>query len=257
MKQSWFILILLLAGCDHSSKPVPVKPATETAPLASAQGRKDLIVTTKSQEIDAAVAGTAAQAVVNEATQAQRDAIIAAPAAQVESALKERDAIIKAQADQIAEKDKKIESLTDAELKTQARTLRFIGLGAFAVAALLAYARQLPLAAASALTGLICLGLAQLISQPWFMPAVGALTIVALVAFGVAAWHAYKQGTLAQKTEEEAARLKATLTKVVPTLDSALKDVDKTAQETVLGALSRAMDEDHKQVIRKARSFFQ
>ena len=246
--------VILLTGCAHSAAPVAKAPVTATAPVVDGQEKKDAAVLAATVSIDTAVEGTPAAPVVNAATESQRIAVATAPASQVKAVLIERDLTIKTQAATITKLTDENADLLDAEMKTQAKTLRIIGLGAWAVAGLLAYARQIPLGAASALTGLICFGLAQLISQPWFMPAVGALTVIALVAFGIAAWHAYKKGTLAAEAEAEAARVKATLVRVVPAIDGVLKTLDEAGKKTVLAALGRRMDLDQEAVIHEARA---
>ena len=248
------LILLSLTGCGHSPAPSANRPVTATAPVVEGQEKKDAAVLAATVSIDTAVEGTPAQPAVNAATEIQRVAVATAPAAVVKAVLIERDLTIKAKDATIAKLTDENADLKDAEMKTQAKTLRIIGLGAFAVAGLLGYARQLALAAASALTGLICLGLAQLISQPWFMPAVGALTVIALVAFGVAAWNAYKKHTLAQEAEAEAARVKATLVRVVPAIDGVLKGLTEEGKKTVLAALGRNMDRAHEAIIHKARA---
>lgn len=249
------LLFALLTGCSHSVPAVATKPpVTATAPVVDSHEKKDAAVLAATVSIDTAVEGTPAAPVVNAATESQRVAVASAPAAQVKAVLIERDTTIKAQAATISKLTEENTDLKDAELKTQTKTLRIIGLVAFAVAGLLGYARQLPLAAASALTGLICLGLAQLISQPWFMPAVGALTVTALGAFGIAAWQAYHKHTLAQDAEAEAAKVKATLLRVVPAIDGVLKGMTEDGKKTVLAALGRHMDRDQEAVIHKARA---
>lgn len=247
-------LLTILAGCNRHPIPVVAKPASSTGSVVDGQENKDRVVVGSSRAVDAAVAGTPAQAAVNAATEAQRMAVAAAPAAEVKKALDERDVIIKNQTLEADRLRAEVASLKDAELKTQARTLRFIGVGALLVAGLLGYAHQYGMSGASLLTGVICFGLAQLISQPWFMPAVGGLTVVAIVAFGVAAWHSYKKGTLVKDTEAEAAELKATLAKVVPALDEAIKSVDSSAQDKIIGALRGVMDGSQKAVIHDIRA---
>lgn len=193
-----------------------------------------------------------------EHTDAQRLAVLSAPASAVKQILTEKDATISVLLKTVSEKDKTIADLKDAELKTQAKTLRLIGLGLVAVAGLLLYARQIGLAAASALAGIISLGLAQLISQPWFMPAVGGLTVLALVGFGIAAWQSYKKHTLEADAVATTQKLKETLGVLVPAIDSAYDDAEASVKEvldkTVFSSLSRLMDASHKAVVKQVRA---
>ena len=118
-----------------------------------------------------------------------------------------------------------IERMRSAEQRSQALWFRGVGLGAMVLAGLLGWARQIQLAAAAALCGILCLGLAQLVSQSWFMPACAVAVGAILIGFGWAAVHAYRKQELAGKVEKEAAKLKDTLARVVPAVDSVMEEV--------------------------------
>ena len=223
-------------------------PAVESAPILASQEGKDTTVISEAAKIDAIAPAAKPH------TDAQRAAVAAAPAADVAKLVNGYEAKIKELTDRISDLSKTIENLKDAEQKKQVATLRWFGLGALAIAGLLAWAQQVRFAAVGALVGLVSLGLAQLISQPWFMPAVAIASGVALLALGWAAWHAYEKGTLARKIELESSRLKNALTTIVPAVDSAIDSLDDAAKTVVKNALSRSMDADHKRLIKEIRA---
>jgi len=236
---------LLFTGCNTARK---LSPAVESAPILASQEGKDTTIVSEAAKIDAIAPAAKPH------TDAQRAAVAAAPAADVAKLVNGYDAKIKELTDQIVGLNKMIENLKDAEQKKQVATLRWFGLGALAIAGLLAWAQQVRFAAVGALVGIVSLGLAQLISQPWFMPAVAIASGVALLALGWAAWHAYEKGTLARKVELESSRLKNALTTIVPAVDSAIDSLDDAAKTVVKNALSRSMDADHKRLIKEIRA---
>jgi hypothetical protein len=246
-----FVAILLaiifsLSGCNTS--PHKLTPVIEAAPVILSQGTKDTTILREADSIDAITPQAKPH------TDAQRAAVAAAPAENVAKLASGYEAKLKELTNRIADLGKTIEDLKDAEQKKQVATLRWIGLGALAIAGLLAWAQQIRFAAVGALVGLVSLGLAQLISQPWFMPAVAVASGIALLALGWAAWHAYQKGTLARKVELESERLKGALTKIVPAVDSSLGALDAATRTVIETALSRAMDEDHKKLIKEIRA---
>jgi hypothetical protein len=86
------------------------------------------------------------------------------------------------------------------------------------------------------------------------MPTIGGVVVLGLVGFAWAAFHAYKKGDLAAKTEREADRLKGTLATLVPAIDDALESVDAASKQAVRNTLSRLMDSDHKALIKQIRA---
>ena len=245
-----FAVILLavlfaLNGCNTSRKP---SPAIESAPILASQEGKDATIVSEAAKIDAIAPAAKPH------TDAQRAAVAAAPAADVAKLVNGYETKVKELTDQIVGLNKMIENFKDAEQKKQVATLRWFGLGALAIAGLLAWAQQVRFAAVGALVGMVSLGLAQIISQPWFMPTVGVASAVALIALGWAAWHAYKKGTLARNVESEASRLNAALTTIVPAVDSAIESLDDAAKTVIKNALSRSMDADHKRLIKEIRA---
>lgn len=262
-------LLLVMSGCSATVPVVPPRyiAPPESAPVVSGQIVKDATITDWAAKIDAAVDKWLALQpselgeFIKTATAAQRAAIASAPAADIaklvqgyEAALKSYKEGDEANAKIIAKLTAQVADLKDAELKKQAASLRWFGLAALAVAGLLAWARQLQFAAVAALTGLVALGLAQLISQPWFMPAVGIATALVLVVIGVIAWKKYQADTLAKDVASEAARMQSALLTIVPAVDGALASIDDAAKATVKAALSRALDADHKALIHEVRA---
>jgi len=242
------VAALALSGCATIRRAPAVASPVAVKAIAASHEAKDTAIIAEAAKIDA-IAPAA-----REHTDAQRAAVASAPAADLKPAFAVLESRIQELTKANETQAKQIAALKDVELRTQAKSLRWFGLAAFALAAVLAYIRRVEFAALAALAGLLSLGLAQLISQPWFMPAV---TIA--VALGVAggAWaviHAYRKGDLAAKTERESARLRGTLETLVPAVDAALESLDTAGKETVRAALSRLMDSEHKSLIHEVRA---
>jgi hypothetical protein len=265
------VLAFALSGCaTHRTQTgaVAIPAAPAPAPILAGHHERERIQWKAVEAIDAVVTGNAVETPVkvetakivaaNKAASAdQLDTLAAAFAATITAQAAEIErqaAAAKAQAGHVGDLTAKIEALKNAELKTQARTLRLAGLGCLAAAGLLAYARQILYAAALGLIGLLCLGLAQLISQPWFMPAVGIATALGLIGLAVAAWRAYQRGTLAKDAEAERDRLRATLGALVPAIDGAMGDLTDTSRLVLKNALSTVMDREHKAVVHEIRA---
>lgn len=249
MKASLLIVLSLLAvaGC---STPRTARPAVVSAPVVTSQEGKDRTVLSEAAKIEVMAPQTKPH------TDAQRLAVAAAPAADVSRLVIAYEAQIKDLNDRVAGFSKTIENLKDVELKRQVAWLRWFGFGAFAVAGLLVWARQFEFSATAALAGIASLGLAQLISQPWFMPAVGIAAGLAFVAVGYIAYRKYQKDTLARSIAVDAERMKSALTTIVPAVDSALAALDSAAQSVVKSALSRAMDSDHKALVKEIKASF-
>lgn len=247
MKPPLLIVLSLLTvvGC---STPRTVRPAVESGPVVTSQEGKDRTVLSEAAKIETLAPQTKLH------TDAQRAAVAAAPAADVSRLVNVYEAQIKDLNDRVAGLSKTIENLKDGELKKQAAWLRWFGLGAFAVAGLLVWARQFEFSATAALAGLVSLGLAQLISQPWFMPAVGIGAGLALAAVGYIGYRKHRKDTLARSIAVDAERMKSALITIVPAVDNALAALDSAAQTVVKSALSRAMDNDHKTLIKEIKA---
>jgi len=241
-----FVAVALLAGCRTA--PAVARPPVASAPVVASQEGKDTAILNEAAQIDAIAPAAKPH------TDAQRAAVAAAPAADVAKLAKGYEDHIVGLDKMVAKLEKQIADLKDAELKKQTAWLRWVGLGALAIAGLLAWARQLEFAATAALAGLASLGLAQLISQPWFMPAVSIAAGLALAAVGFIGYKKYQKDTLAKSIAADAERMKSALTTIVPAVDSALAALDEAAKSTVKAALSRALDSDHKALVHEVRA---
>jgi len=243
MKIVLTIALLLLVGCNTNKQ---VAAPLVSAPVLASQHEREKVQQQAVQTIDATVAGTQVEQPVKVETAKIVKANTDAPASQV-------DSMVKAYAAEIEKLKEQVEAAKNAELRTQARTLRWFGLGAIAVAALLGYARQIQFAAISGLVGLGSLGLAQLVTQPWFMPAVTGVCAIILVAVGVVIYRSLKQGTLASKAADEAQQIKEALAVIIPVLDDAKSKLGDAFKSNVLDELSKRMDWSEKQVIKSIR----
>lgn len=246
------IACLLLAGCPT----VPVQPPRDpvktpsSGPTVAGQQGKDEKVIQSANSIDEIVGDTPEAAPVKVETDSIRAAVAANPAADVKLLATQFDEAIRLLREQLAAADARakklealVESLRNSEMKAQARDLRIGALIALALAGLLAYARQILWSAALGLIAILAFGLAQLVSQPWFMTACSV--VVALILAGVtwAAVHAYRKHELAAKVEKEAAKLKDTLVRVVPAVDSAIEEVGEAGAK-IKAKLRAAMTGD-------------
>lgn len=228
-------IILALAGCVTQPIEQPSRDpvaAPKSAPTIEGQAKKDATVVGSANRIDGIVQQDAPQisAPVRVETDAIRAAVAANPAADVKALAAQFEEAINLLREQLSAADKRaaqlaaqVERLQDSEQRTQVRDLRYIAFGALAIAALLGLAKQLQFAAIFAVGGVLSFGLAQLVSQPWFSTA--CTVVVAGILAGVtwAAVHAYRKRELATKVEAEAAKLKDTLARVVPAIDSVIE----------------------------------
>lgn len=237
-------LLLAITGCQTSSVPTAT---VDPAPVLAGQAKKDKDVLAGADEIDK----VAPKAKVH--TNAQRAAVAAAPASQVSSLVAEYEAKANADAERIADLSKTIEKLKDAEQKKQVAICRWAGFALLALAAVLVYAKLPPFAIASAVGGFLSLGLAQLLSQPWFTTALNISLGVVAVASLAAAWQAYRRHLATEEKAETHDRYKAAFHRLVPAMDSALKSLSPADSETVQSVLARAMDEDHKKLVKEIR----
>jgi len=246
------VILLAMAGCQTGNKQ-PIPSAPSPAPVIASNQEREAVQFKAAEVIDVTVKGTSVETPVKAETAKIVKANQSAPASGIETLVKAYEATIEGQAKEIEKLSKQVESLKDAEMKAQARTLRWFGLGALAVAALLGYARQIQFAAIAGLVGLGSLGLAQLVTQPWFMPAVTAVSGIILVSVGVVIYRSLKQGTLASKAQQEAKEIKEALAVIVPVLDEAKGKLGDVFTFHVLDPLSKRMDYAEKQVIKSIR----
>lgn len=260
LTNGWFISALLLCtalGACVSQHPVaPSHPPVQTPdakPVLEGQKDKDNTVVTAANKVDLIVSSDApaVSAPVKEQTDQIRAAVAANPAVEIAKMVSRFDEAVSLLREQLKTEqearqkaEKRAASLEDAELKTQARTLRLVAIGLLAVAGLLVYSRLIQYALAAGGGALLCFGLAQLVSQPWFMWACTGVVGLILTGFGIAAVHAYRKGELGTKVEKEATRFKATLSKVVPAIDSAMADLDDASKKLLVERLRDLMKDD-------------
>lgn len=106
--------------------------------------------------------------------------------------------------------------------------------------------------------GILCFGLAQIVSQPWFMYACLAVVaiIVGLAIFWVVKHH--QLGTLRQDAQQEAARFKEVLDSMVPILDEAYEKAEASGKElldkSIFQPLSTLMNRDEKALVHSIRA---
>ncbi len=261
------LLMLALAGCPKAqpvSKPSVPVVTPKPAPIVNGQTEKDVTVVGAADRIDGIVQGEAVADPVRVETDTIRAAVAANPAADVKALAAQFEEAVKLLREQLAASDKRakqleaqIESLRDAEMKAQARDLRYAAFGLLAFAGLLGWAKQTMWSAASAIGALLCFGVAQIISQPWFMPACAVAVALGLAAFGWAAVHAYRKHELATKVEKEAAKLRDTLTRVVPAVDSVIEEVgdaSKSLKDKLRAAMTGADGAKAKATIHEIRA---
>jgi len=246
MKRTLTLLCLLaLTGCRTA--PVP-RPAVVSAPVVASQEGKDRAILTEAAQIDALAPAAKPH------TDAQRAAVAAAPAADVAKLVKDYEATVSEQAERIAALTTTVEKLKDAEKKKQVSICRWAGFALLALAALLVYAKLTPFAIASAVGGFLALGLAQLLSQPWFTTALNIALGVCAVAAVAAAWHAYQRHLKASDEESENTRWKEALRVLVPAVDKALESISPSDRITFTDTLGRVMDADHKRLVKEIRA---
>lgn len=254
-----FAIFFLLAFSGCHQKPVPAAPEVPaTGKVVQDHQNKDRVLLKEADAIDK----LAPQAKPH--TDAQRKAVAEAPAEQIAKlaadfteAIASYQAIIDAKDALLTKKDEQIKSFRDSELNAQVRTMRWFGFGCLLAAGALGYARQTGFAIAAGGTGFLSLGLAQLwhrvASHPAFLPSLGALVVLGVIAFVWAAVHAYKKGDLTTKALREKERLSETLRVIVPALDEAKQELGDVFNP-VLTKLSSKMDWEDKQTVKRIRA---
>lgn len=255
------LLSILLVGCDQTTQIPVVTP--DSKPVLGAHEKKDETIKQAANNIDK-TAETKAPAVAPEVrtqTDAIREAIAAAPAAQIDALSADFRRAITALESQVKEAEKarqkaeeRAKALEDAEMKAQARTLRFVALGLLLVSGVLFYGRQVQFALVATAAALLLFGLAQLISQPWFMWACTGVCIIILASLAYAGWKSYQKGTIGDDVAREKERLSAALKKIVPALDEAQDELDDAAKQALRSTLARLMDDDHKALVHEVRA---
>jgi hypothetical protein len=147
------------------------------------------------------------------------------------------------------------QAVQDAQNATMKRTAWAIVLGSLACIGLsLAYVVLSPNklsaltgAGPAAIVGLLGLGLAQLITRPWFMPACGVTAALGASALAWWAYQKHKEGRLAAELQAKATLAQSTLGKVVPAIDDLFDQTRKgavTSASAVFDALFERLSKD-------------
>lgn len=104
----------------------------------------------------------------------------------------------------------------------------------------------------------VLFGLAQLVSQPWFLWAVGGAIVVGGVITGVWVRRHYLQGDLLQATQDKAAKWNSVVKPTVEVLDKAYDNAEVPIKnwldEHVFGVLSSKMDAAAKSAVHEVRA---
>lgn len=259
MRLLWIMLaVLLLAGCKSQPVPPRVFDRPDAAPVTGALAERDVRVTTAADRIDAAVAAVPeVKARVEPETVEIRAAVASAPAEDVSALIKTFESQLDNREREIARLEAQNQKLLDRELVFQARGLTGLGIAlvlAFGVSVafgggLVAAAKTWPIA----VMGVGCLGLAQIVAHPWFMPSMAGLLALALGYTIYYVYDRHREGRLKGSLEKKAALLR----KIVPVLDDAYEHGAETMREVldhgVFDKLSKQLNREEKALVHEVR----
>ena len=106
--------------------------------------------------------------------------------------------------------------------------------------------------------GLLFLGLAQIVSQPWFMWACLVVTLIGLSLLAWWIWSHYQLGNLKQSLDQKSTQMKGALGDVIPVLDNAYNNADQMTKDfldkIIFDKLAAKMDSSTKGVIHQVRA---
>lgn len=202
--------------------------ARANAEAAADQGRTDAIRIAELQAIATS-------------ERARADAAVAAYAAQAEKNRIENQKAIDAA---LAKAKQARDELDNAERSKQVAWCNKIGFSALGIAVALmvggwllgglaAIRKMGPAAGLVAFVGLCALWAARVLGHPWFMPGM-TLVIVAVIAWVVFWWRKHdKRGDLNEELAKRGAKAKATLEKLVPTIDAVYREGTQTVEEVL------------------------
>jgi len=249
------ICCALLAACHAAPHRVRV-PVPESGAVIARQDAKDKTLLASADRIDTTVADTPAAAPVRVQTDAIRDAVATAPAAQVADLADQFSRALDAANANTAKLEAKLqkEELKDkAAYKRWLRTSAGALLLAFAVSVIFgkaaAAARTWPLA----LLALAAVALAEVIGSTWFQ--IGCLILLAGGVAYATYWviDRHKQGRLQHAIEKRAALLR----EIVPILDQAYEnaseDVKRILDRNLFDRFSLRFDAEAKAEIHDVR----
>jgi hypothetical protein len=202
--------------------------ARANAEAAADQGRTDAIRIAELQAIATS-------------ERARADAAVAAYAAQAEKNRIENQKAIDAA---LAKAKQARDELDNAERSKQVAWCNKIGFSALGIAVALmvggwllgglaAIRKMGPAAGLVAFVGLCALWAARVLGHPWFMPGM-TLVIVAVIAWVVFWWRKHdKRGDINEELAKRGAKAKATLEKLVPTIDAVYREGTQTVEEVL------------------------
>ena len=202
--------------------------ARANAEVAAGQGRDDAV---RIVELQATATSERARA----------DAAVAAYAAQAEKNRIENQKAIDAA---LAKAKQAREELDNAERSKQVAWCNKIGFSALGIAVALmvggwllgglaAIRKMGPAAGLVAFVGLCALWAARVLGHPWFMPGM-TLVIVVVTAWVVIWWRKHdKRGDINEELAKRGAKAKATLEKLVPTIDAVYREGTQTVEEVL------------------------
>ena len=145
----------------------------------------------------------------------------------------------------------------NAMLQAQGEKLTWIGTGCISAAilsavgigffgSLLVLRKLAAYLIALAAVGFLFLGAAQIITQPWFMWVCAGVILFGAAWAAIWAWRHQKRGDLAEELAKRGAGAKATLDKLVPTIDAVYREGTKSIEEiaaTLKGGTKATMQE--------------
>ena len=202
--------------------------ARANAEAAADQGRTDAIRIAELQAIATS-------------ERARADAAVAAYAAQAEKNRIENQKAIDAA---LAKAKKAREELDNAERSEQVAWCNKFGFSALGIAAALmvgswllgglaAIRKMGPAAGLVAFVGLCALWAARVLGHPWFMPGMTIVIVVVLV-WVIVWWRKHdKRGDINEELAKRGAKAKATLEKLVPTIDAVYREGTQTVEEVL------------------------
>ena len=202
--------------------------ARANAEAAAGQGRSDAV---RIAELQATATSERARA----------DAAVAAYAAQAEKNRIENQKAIDAA---LAKAKQARDELDNAERSKQVAWCNKIGFSALGIAVALmagswllgglaAIRKMGPAAGLVAFVGLCALWAARVLGHPWFMPGM-TIALVVVLAWAILWWRKHdKRGDLNEELAKRGAKAKATLEKLVPTIDAVYREGTQTVEEVL------------------------
>jgi hypothetical protein len=253
-------LLLFMGACKSVNRQGLASYAVtaKSEPLIEAATKKDNRILESADRIDAAVSSDpGVESVVKPETTEIRDAVASVPAREIEELIKVYEKHLASQAKEIERLHGQVSKLQGSELRWQARGLTGLGIAmalSFGVSVafgggLLAAAKTWPLL----LIGVGALGLAQIVSHPWFMPSMAALLVASLGYVVYYIWDRNSEGRLKSSLDKKV----ALLAKIIPVLDEARENATghfKTIlDKNIFSRFSRDFNRDEKVLVHDVR----